>query len=111
MQYESLTVYNDTLDLLVRVSKLSEAVEVDHPVPELSSLKEELVETMTCIFRACERPENEDQFEQAVEHMVKSKIWIRVLLETHTVSRYVYKQLNSLASSIINDLMIGPDGF
>ena len=38
-------------------------------------------------------------------------IEIRVLLETHTVSRYVYKQLNSTASSIINDLMIGPDGF
>jgi len=111
MQYEALNVYTDTLDLLVRVSKLSEAVEVDHPLPELSSLKEELVETMTCIFRANERPESVDQYELAVEHMVRCKIWLRVLVETHIISRYVYRQLYSSASNIINDLMIGPDGF
>ncbi|MBO6081859.1 MAG: hypothetical protein J6P46_02405 [Bacteroidales bacterium] len=105
MGYEELKVYRDTLALLLKVSKLSETLDDDQVVPDLKLLKGELVDAMTCILRANEWPDNQDQIRSAVEHIARARIWIRLLFEAREISRYVYVQYSKSTSSIQGQML------
>ena len=104
MGYEELKVYRDTLALLLRVSKLSETLD-DSKVPDLKSLKGELVDAMTCILRANEWPDGEEQIRYAVEHIARARIWIRLLFESREISCYAYLQYSKTTSSIQGQML------
>lgn len=108
MDYEDLKVWRDTFALLVRVSNLSDILQDNEGrIGDFESLRAELVELMTSIYRACEADDTgaaAGHAACAATHAMRAKIWIRVLMETHIISRYIYQQLYTAASSIQKQL-------
>lgn len=106
MKYDELKVWRDTLALLLRVSKLGDVLESDGgSVGDFAVLKADLVEALTSVFHANERPDAAPkEIASAIEHVVRAKVWIRVLTETHIISRFIYQQLYTNASSILSQL-------
>lgn len=108
MRYEELKVYRETQGLLLRVSKLHDVLEIGGS-SDFQALKQELMEVLTCIWRASENPEDGAAIDAAVAHMVRSKVWLRVLTETHLITRFVYQQLNITAAGIMTLLTAWPN--
>ena len=108
MRYEDLKVYRETQRLLLRVSKLHDERE-SAGNSDFHSLKQELMEALTCIWRASENPEDATAIDAACAHILRSKVWLRVLTETHLITRFVYQQLNITAAGIMTLLTAWPD--
>ena len=108
MRYEELKVYRETQGLLLRVSKLHDVLETGGS-SDFQAPKQELMEVLTCIWRASERPEDAAAIDAAVAHMVRCKVWLRVLTETHLITRFIYQQLYGTASGIMALLSIWPE--
>ena len=96
-------MYRDTLALLLKVSKLSERQ--DDQSADLRSLKSELVDAMTCILRAKEWPDNDKEIRNAVEHIARARIWVRLLFESREITCYAYLQFCKSTSSIQDQMV------